>query len=502
MRIPNLLAIAMMGMCVPLMAQKPGDVRLDRGSGDYFVTVMNDAGQLVEMLVVPPNKVQLNVNVHVGSVGSGRLRYDYLIEVRPGSQQPLAFFEVDCPLTAGIVNLHAGAPSPWATLHSQVSDLPSCVFDYQGTPLETGGTLAAGFEATFLPTVGESRAHGKALGFSWPTFDPIEANEPAVVVVNSLSGVSGGWKAMPTIVPGRDPSTVTDAGVGLGFLRGDVETSCGALAWITDSTVCTLLLVQVSDAQTAWSQADSATTRTVVEGFLNTVQAQHDTAAGLPITDNAFWLLTVNAEFILELLPLGSATDTLGLVADTYLRSGSPNRNQGDESILRIRASGNNRVLLQADSTAVAAAIGTGTLVNASLELTITFNADNWGPTGRTIDLHRLTQRWTELGATWNCGDDLDPSNRRPDCPDTAWEMRNVGPNPWVTPPTGTVLITNGLGGVISFDVTADLLGMLAGQLPMDGWILRRTSEGPSGRVEFGSRESASAPRLVLEVQP
>jgi len=174
---------------------------------------------------------------------------------------------------------------------------------------------------------------------------------------------------------------------------------------------------------------------------------------------------------------------------------------QGTEPILRLRASGNNRALLRLDSAAVATAVGSGTVTSARLEPTIVLNADNWGATGRTIDLHRLTQAWTEAGATWNCGDDLDPGNQKPDCPLTAWEMGGAGPHPWIATPTATRLITNGLQGVITFDVTADVQAMLgAGSHP--GWILKKTEEGPSGRVEFGSRESATPPRLVLEIQP
>ena len=32
------------------------------------------------------------------------------------------------------------------------------------------------------------------------------------------------------------------------------------------------------------------------------------------------------------------------------------------------------------------------------------------------INLHRMDQEWSELGATWNCSDDTDPFNSSPDC--------------------------------------------------------------------------------------
>jgi hypothetical protein len=186
--------------------------------------------------------------------------------------------------------------------------------------------------------------------------------------------------------------------------------------------------------------------------------------------------------------------------ADTYLRSGNPNQNQGSETILRVRPDGDRRALIQFDQAALAAAVGSGTVTSARLELTIAENFDNWGATGRTVDLHRLTQTWTELGATWNCGDDLAPGNPVPDCPTTAWTMSGLGVRPWLTPPTATMTITTGLRGVVSFDVTADVQAFLGGQ-PNYGWLLKRTEEGPSGAIDFAARESGTPPRLVLQVQ-
>ncbi len=79
--------------------------------------------------------------------------------------------------------------------------------------------------------------------------------------------------------------------------------------------------------------------------------------------------------------------------------------------------------------------------------------------------------------------------------------MGGAGPHPWIATPTATKLITNGLRGVITFDITADIQAMLgAGSHP--GWILKKSEEGSIGRVEFGSRESATPPRLVLEIRP
>lgn len=205
---------------------------------------------------------------------------------------------------------------------------------------------------------------------------------------------------------------------------------------------------------------------------------------------------------VAEFQTVASVQETVLLpLADTYLRQGAPNQNQGADPVLRLQASGNNRALLRFDAAAIAAAVGAGTLQGARLELTIAVNADNWGTAGRTIDLRRLTRAWTEAGATWNCADDANPGNQSADCSgETAWEMGGSGPNPWESAPVATATITNGLTGVVSLDVTAELAAVLAGGGEHHGWLLKKTQEGQAGRVEFGSRESGTPPRLVLEV--
>jgi len=130
--------------------------------------------------------------------------------------------------------------------------------------------------------------------------------------------------------------------------------------------------------------------------------------------------------------------------------------------------------------------------------------ACDWGRAGRRIDLHRLTQAWTETGATWNCAEDADPTNRRPDCAgETSWEMsRPKSLRPWVPAPTATQRITKGRHGVLRFDVTADVAAIPTGGGAQYGWLVKRRKEDVGGRVAFGSRESASPPRLVLTVVP
>lgn len=222
-------------------------------------------------------------------------------------------------------------------------------------------------------------------------------------------------------------------------------------------------------------------------------------------------------------LVVGSATGatdavTLPASADTYIRSGAPDTNEGGSTFLRLRASGDNRALVRFDQAVLVQTVGSGNLVSAALELDVTDNGDNWGSSGRTISAFRLTSDWAEgngfvdqglppnrgtgSGATWECAVDSDISDQGKDCSGaTDWEMGKPNQpelHPWVEPATASALITNGLGGTISFDVTADVQAFLSSAAANYGWIMKKDLEGPSGLVEFASRETGAGPRLVL----
>ena len=112
-----------------------------------------------------------------------------------------------------------------------------------------------------------------------------------------------------------------------------------------------------------------------------------------------------------------------------------------------------------------------------------------------------MTQNWTEFGATWNCPNDLNTENHRPDCGGTGWNMnakkKKPLENPWVDIPTDVALITNETTDTVSYNVTSDVAEFLA-DTQNNGWIIKKDEEGKSGWVEFGSRESAVPPILKI----
>ena len=77
----------------------------------------------------------------------------------------------------------------------------------------------------------------------------------------------------------------------------------------------------------------------------------------------------------------------------------------------------------------------------------------------------------------------------------------NPAVQPWLSPATATAQIMNGLTGVVTFNVTADVAAVLAGSWPGHGWLLKKVDESQSGSVEFESGQGAPAPRLVLTIE-
>lgn len=202
--------------------------------------------------------------------------------------------------------------------------------------------------------------------------------------------------------------------------------------------------------------------------------------------------------------------------ADTYVRSGHANQNEGSSPFMRIQASGNNRALVRFDQSEIQSAIGNSTILSATLRLTITHNGNNWGANGRNIDIHRLTSDWTEgngtesdrglgEGATWNCAIDNLIENQTKGCNGiTEWEMgqpNNPAVHPWIETATATQMITNNQTGTVEFDVMTDIEEFHSGNINNYGWIVKKANEGQAGMVSFGTKESQFSPELIITYQ-
>ncbi|MDX2168313.1 MAG: RHS repeat-associated core domain-containing protein [Deltaproteobacteria bacterium] len=243
---------------------------------------------------------------------------------------------------------------------------------------------------------------------------------------------------------------------------------------------------------TTWTAAD------INDGAFGLVLSAEATAAqGSSYPDAEVDFVEITVFWEQPDLPVGQLYPT----DDTFIRAAYPNTTEGTETFMRIDEAADNRALLRFDTAEIAsqlAALGGG-LSSATLQLFVELNAQNWGP-GRTIDIYRVTQTWSEAGATWTCGIDTDPSNQQTDCV-TSWNGAAYAPTPttsdFYTDATGNPPS----GAWVSFNVTSDVAGFLGGA-DNYGWVIKKRDEVQfNGRVEYTSMEGTAgyAPRLVLQ---
>lgn len=234
--------------------------------------------------------------------------------------------------------------------------------------------------------------------------------------------------------------------------------------------------------------------------YLNVIFTVTDN--GNPIlSDSETITITVN-----DVPPLELTT-----IADSFLRQGQANRNEGANPHLFVQSTGHNRALSAFDGSAIANYVATHGISSAKLILTIASNGNNWGSMGRTIDAHPLLGTFTEgngkdaglpgaqstrgtgSGTTWNCADDTAIQDTNVDC-GSQWDGGTFG-----IPTASSATIVNTQTGEMEWDVTQDVLN---GAL---GWLVKKTNEAQNGAVEYYSKEGATdagnmvfAPRLVL----
>ena len=187
---------------------------------------------------------------------------------------------------------------------------------------------------------------------------------------------------------------------------------------------------------------------------------------------------------------------------DTYVSRTLPAQNFGADTLLLL--DGDHRPLLRWDSAAVSDAIGNGSLLEARLELTVVSNSGGWPGNARWVALHAMSEEWVESEANWNCSS-ADPAPCDPWSMDEPEELEGpAGPyhSPWNPQATDSLRVMNNTDGVVTFDVTADVVAALQGGVYRHGWLLKRVNESAGGTLEIGAREGGSAPRLVLTVDP
>jgi hypothetical protein len=80
-------------------------------------------------------------------------------------------------------------------------------------------------------------------------------------------------------------------------LRGLGTRAC-SLAWITNAGVCRSLQAKLDAAAASLRRGDAQSATGQLQAFLAELEAQHGRQPGKHVTDNAYWLLKVNAQYL------------------------------------------------------------------------------------------------------------------------------------------------------------------------------------------------------------
>ena len=168
---------------------------------------------------------------------------------------------------------------------------------------------------------------------------------------------------------------------------------------------------------------------------------------------------------------------------DNYLDEFSNNNNRGSRAELRIRDPGSNnkyRPLLQFDLPGIPAE---AKIVRATLELELLYNIDD---TSFSVDVHRVTQLWSETGSTWDERDTGQP-----------WTAAGGDFDPNVMT---TALVGPAIDVRYPFDLTDLVQGWVSGDYPNYGAILIAHVGLTNAHFATSDHSDASLhPRLTVE---
>jgi hypothetical protein len=92
--------------------------------------------------------------------------------------------------------------------------------------------------------------------------------------------------------------TVRPQELSISLIRSDLRQSCGTLRWIPARAVCEGLRSTVERARMARERNDHEGAKSSLRAFVDELEAQH--GPGKPVSDNAYWLLKLNGQYLLE----------------------------------------------------------------------------------------------------------------------------------------------------------------------------------------------------------
>ncbi len=235
----------------------------------------------------PGTNIVVDVRITEVTILGNRARVEYVLENSAESIEQLFQFTVDAP--SPVLSILRPQPEQdWKTrtAYRTQSVARWTVLGEQMAPGDLSPALV--FEAVGLPGIVTNRVRGYVPPPPLTDAGPVVApSDP--LIENSVAGKTVGVEPFPDDL---SPINLVRR------LGAFTDQTCGDLGWITNPGVCNSLKKKLENAERSIGRGRTNAAQRQLGAFLTELQAQR----GKHVNDSAYWLLKVNAEFVLSQL--------------------------------------------------------------------------------------------------------------------------------------------------------------------------------------------------------
>jgi hypothetical protein len=229
------------------------------------------------------NRLAVSVTGRVASRLGNRLTLVYTLASGVTSEQAAQSFV----LRTYVPEYTLEAPLPWISKRGRVQDSAAAHwFALDNESMVGPGRAQDGFVFAGVGLL--EIIPFRVQGAYDPPADIEESGVPVQRPPPFWANSAAGWTiGLVPLLTGAGPGELVE------LVRHQHARSC-ELGWITNAGVCRSLRVKLDQTAASLGRGQTPAARGQLQSFLNELDAQH----GGHVTDNAYWLLLINAEFL------------------------------------------------------------------------------------------------------------------------------------------------------------------------------------------------------------
>jgi hypothetical protein len=249
--------------------------------------------------IVSPDRIEPVTELRGVRPATGGYAYSYRLQnaVGPRTEQPLRRFGFPCPVSGEV---EASGPAGWIVAIEEPHKLSDLRFRCTFLSNETEGIAPGGmvdFEIVtpWLPRIEPGRFWGLVPPVRFPSGEKQEHDQELHDLIQSVSGVTGGWVTSDMIAPVRDPAGLAPTQA-LRETMTTLDAACAAPRLISSEITCLRLKATLERAFLSLTAGACGTARGEIKSFLQQLSAER----GKDVSENAYWLLWTNGDFLLS----------------------------------------------------------------------------------------------------------------------------------------------------------------------------------------------------------